>query len=103
MTSNSQNKKVMIDLPMIKNEVNFVPIGTGASSIEDNRNNNKISMVDTNEINNSNVNSSRNEILSDKKIYGNPISSKHPHKIGRSYAFLYINNYPLIVIGPDCM
>ena len=102
MTSNSQNTKVMIDLPMIKNEVNFDPLGTGSSTIEE-KPNNKLSIVDTNDMNNSNVNSARNEILSAKKIYGNPLSKRHPHKIGRSYAFLYINNYPLIIIGPDCM
>ena len=94
MTSNSQNTKVMIDLPMIKNEVNFDPLGTGSSTIEE-KPNNKLSIVDTNDMNNSNVNSARNEI--------NPLSKRHPHKIGRSYAFLYINNYPLIIIGPDCM
>ena len=35
-------------------------------------------------------------------IYGTPITIKNPRKIGNMRAYLYINNFPLIVIGPDC-
>ena len=35
-------------------------------------------------------------------IYGSPITNQNPRKIGNMRAYLYINNFPLIVIGPDC-
>ena len=35
-------------------------------------------------------------------IFGKSISIPKPRKIGAVYAFLYINYYPLIIIGPDC-
>ena len=35
-------------------------------------------------------------------IFGQSISISKPRKIGAVYAFLYINYYPLIIIGPDC-
>ena len=35
-------------------------------------------------------------------LYGNHIENLHPKYLGKSRAFLYINNYPLIIIGPDC-
>jgi hypothetical protein len=35
-------------------------------------------------------------------LYGNHIDNLYPKYLGRSRAFLYIKNYPLIIIGPDC-
>ena len=35
-------------------------------------------------------------------IYGISIEIKKPRNIGSMKAFLYINNFPIIVIGPDC-
>ena len=35
-------------------------------------------------------------------IFGVSINNPKPKKIGSVYAFLYINYYPLIIIGPDC-
>ena len=35
-------------------------------------------------------------------LYGNSINDLTPRHIGNMYAFLYINQKPLIVIGPDC-
>ena len=35
-------------------------------------------------------------------IYGNHIDTLYPKYLGKSRAFLYINNYPFIIIGPDC-
>ena len=37
-----------------------------------------------------------------KLIYGNDVNIKNPKKLGNLRAFLYINDYPLIVIGPNC-
>lgn len=41
-------------------------------------------------------------IISPDLIYGNPIDVHNPRNIGSMKAFFYINNNPLIVIGPDC-
>ena len=49
-------------------------------------------------INNSNNNKSTKSYL----LYGNHIDILHPKYLGRAKALFYINNYPLIIIGPDC-
>ena len=36
-------------------------------------------------------------------IYGNDYNIKNPKKLGNSYAFCYIKNWPLITIGPNCI
>ena len=36
------------------------------------------------------------------KIFGNDIDIKNPKRLGNLRAFLYINDYPLIVLGPNC-
>ena len=35
-------------------------------------------------------------------LYGNQINNLHPKYLGNSRALFYINNYPIITIGPDC-
>ena len=35
-------------------------------------------------------------------FYGNHISNLHPKYLGRTRALFYHNDYPLIIIGPDC-
>ena len=35
-------------------------------------------------------------------LYGNNIIIKNPKKIGKMRVLFYCNNYPLIVIGPEC-
>ena len=35
------------------------------------------------------------------KLYGNNINIKNPRKLGNLRAFLYIGDYPLIVLGPN--
>ena len=37
-----------------------------------------------------------------KLIYGNDINIRNPKQLGNLKSFLYINDYPLIVIGPNC-
>ena len=39
---------------------------------------------------------------SSELVYGVSIDINNPRKIGAVNAFFYINNSPLIVIGPDC-
>ena len=36
-------------------------------------------------------------------IYGNDYNIKKPKKLGNSYVFCYIKNWPLITIGPNCI
>ena len=35
-------------------------------------------------------------------FYGNHISNLHPKYLGKTRALFYHNDYPLIIIGPDC-
>ena len=35
-------------------------------------------------------------------LYGNSINDLTPKRIGKLFAFFYINEKPLILIGPDC-
>ena len=37
-----------------------------------------------------------------KLIYGNDINIKKPKRLGNLTALLYINDIPLIVLGPNC-
>ena len=41
------------------------------------------------------------DVLRNEKInlYGNPIHAVHPYKLGSTYAYFYIKNYPLISLG----
>ena len=53
--------------------------------------------------NKSSYNSSTNTVISSiNLLFGRPLNKSNPRKIGSLNAFLYINNYPLIVIGPHC-
>ena len=44
----------------------------------------------------------RNNFSKNKLIYGNDINIKKPKRLGNLRAFFYINDYPLIAIGPNC-
>ena len=41
------------------------------------------------------------DVLRNEKInlYGNPIHTVHPYKLGSTYAYIYIKNYPIISFG----
>ena len=59
-----------------------------------------------NSINNSLNNLNRNIIKKpniSNIIYGNDYNIKNSKKLGNSYAFCYIKNWPLITIGPNCI
>ena len=55
--------------------------------------------------------SSNRNVLSTSKIimnenrtlFGNVLSITKPNKLGKTIALLYIKDFPLITIGPDCM
>ena len=40
--------------------------------------------------------------FSSSLLYGNSINDLKPKRIGKLFAFCYINEKPLILIGPDC-
>ena len=46
--------------------------------------------------------STNNATSSQNLLFGLPLNEGNPRKIGSLNAFLYINNSPLIVIGPHC-
>ena len=48
------------------------------------------------------TNSEHQSNFSDSLLYGNSINDLTPKRLGKLYAFFYINNKPLIIIGPDC-
>ena len=51
----------------------------------------------------SSENSNNNSIGTKKYLlYGNHIDNLKPKYLGKARAFCYINNYPIIIIGPDC-
>jgi hypothetical protein len=35
-------------------------------------------------------------------VFGNDIKRKSPFKTGKVYSFIYVNDEPLIIIGPQC-
>ena len=36
------------------------------------------------------------------KVYGNDVKVKSPFQLGNVYSLCYINNMPLLTIGPEC-
>ncbi len=62
---------------------------------KENSNNNSIEL-DLIE-NTENIDGKRNKL-----IYGNNANIKNPKKLGNLRAFIYIKDYPLIAIGPNC-
>ena len=97
-----------------KNSNNDISISTSIDSIlniEDNYSNgddspSRLRLNREQEIslksNENNNNQNRNLIVKSYLLYGNHIENIHPKYLGKTRAFLYINNYPLIIIGPDC-
>ena len=60
----------------------------------------------TNEKNSINLFSNRNIFKKSNIsniIYGNDYNIKKPKKLGNSYAFCYIKDWPLITRGPNCI
>jgi hypothetical protein len=55
-----------------------------------------------NKLNSPIIKEEANNIYGGSLLYGNSINDLTPRRIGNMYAFLYINQKPLIVIGPDC-
>ena len=50
----------------------------------------------------SNISLSNSSFTPSELVYGVSIDVNNPRKIGAVNAFFYINNFPLIIIGPDC-
>ena len=45
----------------------------------------------------------QNELKITEILYGNDYKIKNPKKLGNSFVFWYIKDWPLITIGPDCI
>jgi len=67
-----------------------------------NENNEPIDYNREEEIRIKNIDNSNKESNSKYLLYGNDIKIQNPKYLGRTRAFFYHNNYPWIIIGPDC-
>ena len=67
-----------------------------------NENNETIDYNREEEIRIKNIKNPSKENNSKYLLYGNDIKIMNPKYLGRTRAFFYHNNYPLIIIGPDC-
>ena len=47
-------------------------------------------------------NSNDDKNIKSQLLYGNCIDIQNPKYLGRAKALCYTNNYPWIIIGPDC-
>lgn len=49
-------------------------------------------------------NEKRADLLMTKKdtVYGSDVKAPKPIRLGKTFAFCYIKNQPLIIIGPHC-
>ena len=100
--SSSNNYNVSSETPKklnkIFDEVELISSNKKISNTNDSSN--IVEMRPTNIIStDSSINTS---ISSQDLIYRTPIDNPSPKKIGKMHVFLYVNNFPLIVIGPDC-
>ena len=56
----------------------------------------------SNKLNSPIIKEEEKNIFGASSFYGNSFNDLTPKRMGNMYAFLYINQKPLIVIGPDC-
>jgi hypothetical protein len=88
----------------LENEINISNSLDNNLNIEDNAGDDSPRRIIKEEETSLKININNSKIKPNKSylLYGNHIDNLHPKYLGRSRAFLYINNYPLIIIGPDC-
>lgn len=79
-------------------------INSSSSNLNEEESLDKELEVDTNQQNNLNYSMIKEEEnkFSTSLLYGNSINDLKPKNLGKLFAFLYINEKPLILIGPDC-
>lgn len=79
-------------------------IDSSSSNLNEEESLDKELEVDTNQQNNLNYSMIKEEEnkFSTSLLYGNSINDLKPKHLGKLLAFLYINEKPLILIGPDC-
>ena len=91
--STEQNSNEIINRP---SETDF--LNDPESALESQYNTKEEKILRVNEKSNNN-----NKAISKPYLfYGNHFENLHPKYIGRTRALFYYNNYPLIIIGPDC-
>lgn len=94
-----EQKVATVKYPILQEEINSVELAYNAPSDENLKNTMTMDSVKQSSSLNSSLDSERQEIKSNN----NSLYNGHPFKLRRSYAFFYINDYPLVVVGPDCM
>jgi hypothetical protein len=79
-------------------------IDTSASSDlnEDDNLNRELDSEQINKLNSPMIKEEQNHFNNNLLLYGNSINDLTPKRLGKMFAFCYINQKPLIVIGPDC-
>ena len=83
------------NIDLVSSEQRIVDNFDSSISESHTSNNNNSILNNIKEINNSKKNDS-------ELVFGIPYEIKYPKKIGNLFAFFYIKNTPLIVIGKDC-
>ena len=100
---NLNNNKVILSTSTNNNDNKNIPTETDLlndpeSAIETTYN------VEKEKISQVNIKEPKGNDITNKSylFYGNHISNLHPKYLGRTRALFYHNDYPLIIIGPDC-
>lgn len=88
-------KVTKVKYPILHEEIDSVELAYNAPSDE--------SLKNTTTVENNKQSSSFDSARKDIKMNDTSFYKGHPFKLRDSYALLYINDYPLVVVGPDCM
>ena len=84
-------------------ELSIMMETSASSDINEDENLNR--ELDSNQINKLNspmIKEEQNHFNNNSLLYGNSINDSTPKRLGKMYAFFYVNKKPLILIGPDC-
>ena len=70
--------------------------------INENDSNTGYSKLEVTELKTNAENSNDDKNVKSQLLYGNHIDILNPEYLGKAKAFCYSNNYPWVIIGPDC-
>ena len=95
INDNSNNKSQQ------QTELSTIIDNSSSNINEDDQLDKEIDLNDKNKLENPIIREEQNS-FNGSLFYGNNINDLKPKRIGNLFAFFYINQKPLIVIGPDC-
>ena len=93
---NNDNKYKQTELSIM------VDTSTSSDLNEDDNLNREFDSDQINKLSSPMIKEEQNHFNSNLFLYGNSINDSTPKRLGKMFAFCYINQKPLIVIGPDC-